>query len=950
LFRAESLLLGSSAHIFSNAVWTTRRKPRRAFGLPRCRPTIQGRHVVDDVLQDYNRATRMALSSGTKLGPYEIQTPLGAGGMGEVYRAHDSKLGREVAIKILPEAFARDADRMARFKREAKVLASLNHPNIASIYGLEDSETTYALVMELVEGPTLADRIRQGPIPIDEAVPIAKQICDALEYAHERGIVHRDLKPANVKVTVDDAVKVLDFGLAKAIEGDASSIDAASSPTISRMATLAGVLLGTAAYMSPEQAKAKPVDRRADIWAFGCVLYEMLTGKMAFRGESVTDTLAAIIKEEADWSQLPAATPMRVRVLLRRCLQKDPKQRLRDIGDARISLEEVLSGAQDPASSLAARPARRRMLPWAAVVFLTGIVFTSIVVWDLKPSPSRPVTRAVITLPPGQRLAGLTQPALALSPDGTDLAYVAATIQPGGTQQIYLRQMDSLESKALPGTEGGVAPFFSPDGRWLGFFAEGRLKKVSVNGGVALTISDAAYPGGAAWDNRGMIFFIPTAAFSLQQVSEGGGAAQPLIRSGKTALRQRWPDFLPGGKALLFTAGPTASNWSNAQVAVQLVRTGEQRELIQGGTHPRYVPPGYLAYAQGGNLMAAPFDVQRLEVTGAAVPVVQEVMQSPVSGAAQYSVSATGSLVYVSGGNHAAQRKLVWVSRSGAEQALEAPVHSYVGPRISPDGRQIAVSIQERDSQIWLYDLSRQTLHRLTFDGNINNSPAWTSDGKRIAFTSTKDGPLNICWQLADGSGAMEKLNTSENTQVPISWSPDGKLLAFLEVDPTTGYDIGVLHLDNRKVESFLRTPSNESVPRFSPDGRWLAYISDESGRYEIYVQPYPGPGGKRQISSEGGTEPTWNPSGGELFYRNGNKMMAVEVTTQPSFVAGKPQMLFEGPYATTALTNPNYAVSSDGKRFLMLKSAEQGEAEPTQIKLVLNWTEELKRLVPPGK
>jgi len=890
----------------------------------------------------------MALTCGTKLGPYEIQSPLGVGGMGEVYRARDSKLGRDVAIKVLPEAFARDAERMTRFEREAKVLASLNHPNIASIYGLEDSETTHALVMELVEGPTLADRIRQGPIPIEEAVPIAKQICDALEYAHERGIVHRDLKPANVKVTVDDAVKVLDFGLAKAIEGDAASADVSNSPTMSRMATLAGILLGTAAYMSPEQAKAKPVDRRADIWAFGCVLYEMLTGKMAFRGESVTDTLAAVIKEDADWSQLPAATPMRVRVLLQRCLQKDPKQRLRDIGDARISLEEVLSGPQDPAFSLAARPTEHRLLPWAAAFFVAGVALAGVTVWILKPTLSRPVTRAVITLPPGQRLAGLAQPAVALSPDGSHLAYVATTIQPGGTQQIYVRAMDSLESKALPGTEGGVGPFFSPDGQWLGFFADGKLKKVPVSGGAPITVGDAAYPGGAAWDDRGMIVFIPTTAFNLQQVSDSGGAPQPLTHPGKNTNRQRWPDFLPGGKAVLYSFGGTTM--VNAQVGVQLIGTGEQRKLVQAGSHPRYAPSGHLVYSQGGSLMAVPFDAQRLEVAGTAVPVVQGVLQSPVSGAAQYSVSATGSLVYVPGGIHSAKQRLVWVSRNGVEQPLPAPARSYFAPRLSPDGQRVAVGVQEPDNQVWLYDLFRDTLTRFTFDGNGNTSPAWTPDGKRIAFASTKDGPMNIFWQLADGSGGLEKLNTSENTQLPISWSPDGKLLAFLEVNPTTGYDIWVLRLGDRKAEPFLRTPFNESVPRFSPDGRWISYVSDESGRYEIYIQPYPGPGGKRQVSTEGGTEPMWNPNGRELFYRSADKMMAVEVTTQPSFAAGKPRMLFEGRYEPTALTNPNYAVSPDGERFLMLKSAEQAEEAPTQINVVLNWTEELKRLVPPGK
>jgi Tol biopolymer transport system component len=893
---------------------------------------------------------QMALTSGNRLGPYEILSAIGAGGMGEVYRARDAKLGRDVALKVLPEAFARDAERMARFQREAKVLASLNHPNIASIYGLEDSGPTHALVMELVEGPTLADRIHSGPIPIDETLRIAKQITDAFEYAHERGIVHRDLKPANVKVTSDDTVKILDFGLARALEGDASSIDIANSPTISRMATQAGVLLGTAAYMSPEQAKGKVVDRRADIWAFGCVLYEMLTGKMAFRGESVTDTLAAVIRAEPDWSQLPAATPIRVRVLLQRCLQKDPKQRLRDIGDARISLDEVLAGPPEPSSvaaALVSAPFWRRALVFDVGVLLLVAAIASLATWNLKPPPPpQPVTRAVITLPPGQQLAGLDNgPAIALSFDGTHLAYVA--IQ-GGTQQLYLRAMDSLEAKPIPGTEGAVNPFFSPDGQWVGFFAGGKLKKISVSGGAALTIGNAAQPGGASWGIQGMIAFAPTNVSALQQVPDAGGTPQPLTRLDSRGASHRWPEFLPGGKAVLFAAG-TAASWIDTQVAIQSLGEGEWRILFKGGTQPRYAPSGHLVYAQGGNLMAVPFDPQRLTATGAAVPAVEGVLQFPLSGAAQYSFSASGSLIYVPGGGQGAQSKLVWINRDGAEQPLDAPARAYSYPRLSPDGRRVAATIAEQETQIWLYDLSRDTLTRLTFQGGLNLTGGWTPDGKRIAFLSNKEGSGNIFWQLADGSGGLERLNTGEYVQVPASWSPDGQLLAFIEVNPTTGRDIWVLRLGDRKPQPFLRTPFNETAPRFSPDGRWLAYVSDESGGNEIYVQPYPGPGGKWQISTEGGTEPIWNRNGRELFYRSGDKMMAVDIAIQPSFAAGKPKVLFEGPYQPTPTTAPNYDVSPDGQRFLMLKPSEQAQAAPTQINVVLNWFEELKRRVPTG-
>jgi serine/threonine-protein kinase len=893
------------------------------------------------------------LSSGTKLGSYEVVAQIGAGGMGEVYRAHDPKLGRDVAIKVLPEAFARDADRMARFQREAKVLASLDHPNIASIYGLEDSEGTRALVMQLVEGPTLADRIKARPIPVDEAVRIAKQIADALEYAHERGIIHRDLKPANVKVTSDDAVKVLDFGLAKALEGDPSSIDISTSPTISRMATMQGVLLGTAAYMSPEQAKAKSVDRRADIWAFGCVLYEMLTGKQAFTGETVTDTLASIIKEEPDSNLLPAQTPMRVRVLLQRCLQKDPKQRLRDIGDARISLEEVLSGAPEVAAmpGAAAVPAWRRALPLAIGLIAVGIAgFTG---WSLRPSPAppaKPVTRFTITLPPGQRLAAdSVQSALALSADGSMLAYVA---QSDGVQQIYLRAMDSGEARPIAGTAGAIGPFFSPDGQWLGFFADGRLKKTSLSGGVVQTLADAPSPRGASWDNRGTILFQPAIAGPIQQMPEGGGSLEPVTRLENLESANIWPEPLPGSRSFVFVGG--TGGLGGVTIAAQAFGSGERRNLAQvaGVTMASYASSGHLLYAQAGNLMAAPFDVERLQIKGAAVPVVRGISQSPPAtvGGAQYSVSATGSLVYLTGATQGSLSKLVWVSRNGAEQPLGAPAHNYEHPRLSPDARRVAVNVADSGStQVYLYDVARDALSRFTFEGDFNGYPVWSPDGRRIAFMSSREGLAHIFWQLADGGGGLERL-TSDAIDAPFSFSPDGQELAFVHAAGLP--EIRVLRIGNREQQAFLKTHAFQDSPQFSPDGRWLAYASEESGRREIYVQAYPGPGGKWQISTDGGTEPRWNRNGRELFYRNGAKMMAVEISTQPSFDVGKPRQVFEGRYRSNPFgyAMPNYDVSPDGQRFLVVKSVEQPQEQgPAQINVVLNWTEELKRLVPTG-
>jgi Tol biopolymer transport system component/tRNA A-37 threonylcarbamoyl transferase component Bud32 len=885
---------------------------------------------------------------GTKLGTYEVTSHIGSGGMGEVYQAHDSKLGRDVAIKVLPEQFARDPERLARFQREAKMLAALNHPNIAAIYGLEQSGDTHYLVMELVPGETLRERVAGGRrVPVEEALTIARQIAEALEAAHnsEKGIIHRDLKPANVKVTPEGRVKVLDFGLAKAFATNTATEDPSNSPTLSALPTQQGVIMGTAAYMSPEQARGKTVDKRTDIWAFGCVLYELLTGRAAFQGEDVTEILAAVMMKEPAFDALPANTPSAMRTLLRRCLRKDRRQRLQDATGVRIEIEEALAVPySESAAPVGAKRGWRQFLPWAVALVLSAC--TGIVVWNLKPSPPRPVTRTVITLPPGQELAGMEAgPAVALSPDGTQVAYVA---RQDGTQQLFLRAMDSTESRAVPGTEGGDGPFFSPDGQWLGFFAGGKMKKIAVGGGAAVILGDAVVFRGASWDSRGMIAFPPNAFSTIMQMSDGGGAPQALTRFEKGENSHRWPEFLPGSKAVLFSAGQNTGNWSDGQVAVQSMETGERRNLVEGAAHPRYASSGHLIYAQAGNLVAVPFDPQSLQITGTAVPVVEGVLQSFGAGGAQYSFSAAGSLVYVPGRLEAQQSQPVWVSRNGAERPLALPARAYRSLRLSPDGRRAAASIDEQGGQVWLYDLSRETLTRFTFEGS-NGGPAWTRDGKRIAFSSNKEGLGNIFWQAADGSGGPEQLTTSEYDQGPTSWAPDGQLLAFSENNPATKNDIWVLQLNDRKSQPFLRTPFAERAARFSPDGRWLAYASNESGRYEIYVQPYPGPGEKWQISTEGGTEAVWNPSGRELFYRSGNKMMAVEIATQPAFSAGKPGVLFEAPYLPSGSPDPNYDVSPDGQRFLMLKSTEQEQAGSTQIDVVLNWFEELKQRVPTG-
>ena len=678
----------------------------------------------------------------------------------------------------------------------------------------------------------------------------------------------------------------------------------------------------------------------------------MATGKKAFEGTSQASVISAIMSSDpVPMSSLQPMTPLALDRVVKRCLAKERDDRCQSAKDLTDELKWIAEGGSQLTSVPAAPPRGvralgRRPLILSLGTLLLGLVIASLVTWNLKSTPPQPVTRTVINLPPGQQLAGLESgPAVALSPDGTHLAYVA---RQDGVQQLYLRAMDSLEAKSIPGTEDASSPFFSRDGQWLGFFARGKLKKISVSGGGALNLADVGFSGGASWGIQGMIALAAEAIGPIQQVPDGGGVPKPLTQLEKGEGSQRWPEFLPGGTAVLFAAGTTAITFTNSQVAVQAVGTGQRRNLVQGGMYPRYAPSGHLVYAQGGNLMAVPFDPQRLRVAGTTIPVVEGVLQSPVTGAAQYSFSSTGSLVYVSGRIQSAQSRLVWVNRNGAEQLLAAPARAYLFPRLSPDGRRVAVSLTEQETQLWLYDLSRDTLTRFTFEGNYNPVPLWTPDGKRIVFESNKEGLPNIFWQLADGGGGLERLTTSEYIESPQSFSPGGQLLAFNEVNPTA-LQVWVLRMSDRKAQPFIRTPFNEAAPRFSPDGRWLAYISNESGRYEIYVQAYPGPGGKYQISTEGGTEPAWNPKGRELFYRSGDKMMAVDIATQPGFTAGKPRILFQGPYEVAPVEIDNYDVSPDGQRFLMLKPAEQAQSL-TQINVVLNWFEELKQKVPTGK
>jgi len=901
------------------------------------------------------------LNSGTKLGSYEVVAQIGAGGMGEVYRARDTRLDRIVAIKVLPAHLADKPELRERFEREARTIASLNHPHICTLYDIGRQDGMDFLVMEYLEGETLAQRLQKGPLPLEQVLQFAIEIADALDKAHRKGVTHRDLKPGNIMLT-ESGSKLLDFGLAKLRQEAAPATSASQLPTASvkDAVTQQGAILGTLQYMAPEQVEGKQdqIDARTDIFAFGIVVYEMATGKKAFAGQTQASVMAKILESDPPpMASLQPMTPPALDRVVRKCLAKQQEKRWQDASDLCDELKWIAEGGTQIVPTVAAeargsRAFRRRPLVFVLGALVLGALVSGVAIWNLRPAPSaKPVTRTIIALPPGDRLPSATndQQMVAISPDGSELAYVAIH---GRTQQLYLRGMNSLEAKPVPGTEDATNPFFSPTSQWLGFFVGGKLKKVSVAGGAAVTLGgDVSFARGGTWSGQGSIIFTPTANSFLQQISDSGGALRPVTHFEKGEATHRWPEFLPDGRSLLFAAGPSSGNWANSQVVVQSLGTGERRSLIQGGTNPRYALSGHLLYAQAGTLMAAPFDAQRLQLMGSAVPVLENVLQSAATGAAQYSLSATGSLVYISGGANALPRKLVWVTRNGVEQAIPAPPHSYNYPRLSPDGRRVSVTIVEQESQTYVYDLARDALARLTFGGNLNQYAVWSPDGKRVAFSSNRElGPPNVFWEPSDGSGGVERLTTSEYIREPNSFSPDGQSLAFTEVNPTTGFDIWILRLDVRKAEAFIQAPSNQTGAQFSPDGHWLAYNSDESGHSEVYVQSYPGPGGKWQISTEGGTEPVWNRNGRELFYRIGDNMMVVEVTTQPSFSAGKPRTLFAGPYLSApGNLLPNYDVSGDGQRFLMIKAGEE-ETALTQIVVVQNWFEELKQKVPAGK
>ena len=754
----------------------------------------------------------MTLGAGTRLGSYEIVSPLGAGGMGEVYRARDSKLKREVAIKVLPEMLAGDPERLARFQREAELLATLNHPNIAAIYGLEDAGGSSAIVLELVEGETLADQIRRGPIPLDDALRVARQIVDALEAAHERGVVHRDLKPANIKITPDGKVKVLDFGLAKMLEQEAAASSLTMSPTLSVHATYAGVILGTAAYMSPEQARGKPIDRRTDVWAFGCVLFEMLAGKQAFEstGDTVSDAVAAVLMKEPDWNALPAGTPPHIRTLIRRCLQKEAQKRVPHIGVARIEIDEGPATPTLPAAPLA-EPARRRPLWRRAIPIAIGVLLTagltSAAWWRVRPeAPSPSVTRFPIILPEGQNFSNAGRQVVAVSPDGTQMVYVA-------NQRLYLRAMSDLEARPIAGIDGSYAvtnPVFSPDGRSIAFWSGGdrTLKRIAVTGGAAVTIGSFSNPLGMSWGADGIL--LGQDGKGVMRVSPNGGTPAVVV-SVKPEELAHGSQMLPGGKAVLFTLAKVtgADRWDKAQIVVQTLTSGDRKTLIAGGSDARYLPTGHIVYALGGVVLAVPFDARRLQVSGGPVPIVEGVRRAAgaLTGTAQFSVAENGSLVYLPGpvSTAAGARELSLIDRKGTAEVLKLPAASIDDPRISPDGKRVVfVTDDDKETVVWTYDLSGATaMRRVTFGGR-NRFPVWTSDGQRVAFQSDREGDLGIFWQRADGAGTAERLTTAEKdtAHLPESWSPKGERFLY-RVTKSAASTLSFYSLKDKKAVPF---------------------------------------------------------------------------------------------------------------------------------------------------
>ena len=892
----------------------------------------------------------MSLAAGSLLGPYKVVAALGAGGMGEVYRALDTRLQREIALKVLPDAFAKDAQRVAGFQREAQLLAALNHPNIAAIYGIHDC----ALIMELVEGQTLAERIERGPIPSEEAIPMIRQIAQALEAAHEKGIIHRDLKPANIKITPDGMVKVLDFGLARIADpAEAPNSDGLSAtltipppdPSGQSSTPLArtrlGALVGTAFYMSPEQARGEKLDKRTDVWSFGVVVYEMVTGRVPFDGKSLPEALAGILKSEPDYE----AVPPPFRRLVRHCLQKDRKRRLRDLGDARLALEDGTDDAP-------AAPRRRQRAPWllAGALVAAAMAGGFLAPWHSASPDELPLLS--FNEPAGPELVLSSGRGLVLSSDGSRIVYVSRG--PGDKRYLTTRRLSQLAAVTLPGSEGAMYPFLSPDGQWVGFFAGGKLKKISVDGGAALTLCDAPNGRGGAWgpdntiiaalNNRGALFRIP--------LSGGAVRPEPLTTLNQEENSHRWPHFVPGTRVFVFTAGSAGGGTLvNTHVEAQSLETGQRKTLRQGGLFARALATGHVVWLEDGNLVAAPLDPRGLKLTASPLPVLEDVVYDTGTAEAMIGFSETGAVAYLRGRGARPSFAVQWLDRSGRKESAYEKPGDYSGLRLSPDGKRLAITITEGgNSQIWVHESNPEKMTRLTFAAGLQESPVWSPGGDYIAFR----GGTGIFRVRVDGGGGVQPLTESKNSQYPQSFSPDGRKLVYEELSPETGLDIWMLdlgpdpaHPTLGKPQPIANTRFMEASPAVSPDGRWLAYSSDESGKNEIYVRPFSGPAGKWQISSAEGAYPVWSPGGRELFYRSpAYRIMAARYAVKgDSFAAEEPYLWSPEPLDAIGFTR-SFDVAPDGKRFVILRTPTEAtvEKKSAQVLFLLNFFDEIKR------
>ena len=900
----------------------------------------------------------MALTAGTRLGSYEIVAPLGAGGMGAVYRARDTKLGRAVAIKVILDEFSSDDERVGRFEREAKMLASLNHHRIASLFGMEHADGQHFLVMELIEGETLSDRLRRGPVLVEQALPLAVQIAEALEAAHEKGVVHRDLKPANVKITPDGQVKVLDFGLAKVMETEAMSGSAANSPTLSMMATQAGLILGTAAYMSPEQAKGFPADHRSDIFSFGTVLFEMLSGRQPFQGDTAPDVLASVLVRDPDATRLPSDLNPRLIDLVKRCLEKNPRKRWQAIGDVRAELESLMAAPRTVVMPGYARrpqgPLWRRALP-AVLCAVVAATLAGAAVWRMKPEPEAPVYRFSISLPAGHSFSGAGRQMVNVSAAGDRIAYVA-------NNHLYVRHISEHAATRVPGTMSisvATTPVFSPDGQYLVFYSTGEqlIRKVALAGGTALTLARVELPHGISW--TGDKIFVGQRQGDILRISATGDGAETVVKLAEHETPYG-PQLLPDGDSLLFTlaSGNAPDRWNRASIVVQSLRSGQRKTLISGGSDARYLPTGHIAYVIGGIVFAVPFDLNRLQTAGTPVAILEGVMRAPTgaSPASQFAVSGNGLLAYVPGPatGDADRYDLTLVNRKGESSLLRLPSGPYESPRVSPNGKQIAFGDDEpSESFILVYDVDGKTApRRLTFKGK-NRLPIWSPDGKRVVFQSDREGDLALFWQPVDGTGAAERLTRPQKGEqhIPDDCATKTETCLFTVLKGST-YALWSVSLHDRKIAPLGIESAAPPGARFSRDGRWLAYGMRDATTRTILVEPFPATGTKFQVLHKPGDaphHPLWTPDGRELLYNpRPQAFEAIPVTTAPTFGFGLPVEIPRNFRTDAAVMRANYDMMPDGRILGLVNPLEQGGLGATQeVRVVLNWFEELKSKPP---